>query len=83
MLHYFPLPLCPRRLSFRVDHFLVYPVPDDVSRARSLARACRRARSIPVVTGCALPSTRRAIRPMSSSVVTASRRSSSVAPGSK
>ena len=37
-------------------------------------------RSTPVVTGCAPPKTRRAIRSLSSSVVTASRRSSSVAP---
>ena len=54
--------------------------PWEVSRARSAARANRSALSIPVVTGCAPPSTRRAIRAVSSpSVVTASRRSSSVA----
>ena len=50
-----------------------------VSRARSAARALRRARSIPSVFGCAPPSTRRAVLAVSSSVVKASRRSSSVA----
>ena len=53
-----------------------------VSRARSVARASRRAFSTDPVVGCAPPSTRRAIRSKSSSVVTASRRSSSVAPAS-
>ena len=43
-------------------------------------RAFRRDSSIPSVVGCAPPSTRRAVRSASSSVVTASRRSSSVAP---
>ena len=52
--------------------------PDGVSRARSAARDLSTSPSIPSVPGCAPPSTRRAIRPISTSVVTASRRSSSV-----
>ena len=52
------------------------------SRAWSLARACCRAFSFAVVSGCVPPITRRAARSVSSSVVTASRRSSSVTPGS-
>ena len=55
---------------------------DGVSRARSAARAFRSSSSIPVVVGCAPPSTRRAVRPISSNVVTLSRRSSSVAAAS-
>ena len=51
-----------------------------VSRARSAARASRKSPSIPVVSGCAPPNTRRVVRSESSSVVTLSRRSSSVAP---
>ena len=53
-------------------------------RARSAARARvrRRAISIPFVSGCAPPSTRRAVGSISSSIVAASRRSSSVAAGS-
>ena len=54
-----------------------YALPvDGVSRARSATRAARRAPSIPSTSGCAPPSTRRAIRSVSSSVVTALRRSS-------
>ena len=52
------------------------------ARASSRARSAASASPIPVVSGCAPPSTRRAIRAVSSSVVTASRRSSSVAAGS-
>ncbi len=61
------------------------PPGDGVSRARSSARAFCRVFSIPIVVGCAPPSTRRAIGSVSSSVVTASRRSgsSSVAPSSQ
>ena len=54
-------------------------LPGGVSRARSAACAFRRWRSIPIVIGCAPPSTRRAVGNVSSSVVTASRTSSSVA----
>ena len=43
-----------------------------------MTRASSSASSIPVMVGCAPPSTRRAVRSMSSSVVTASRSSSSV-----
>ena len=50
-----------------------------VSRARSAARAFCRAASMLSVRGCAPPNTRRAARSVSSNVVTASRRSSSVA----
>ena len=50
--------------------------------ARSAARASRRAFSIHTTCGCTPPSTRRMVRPVSSSVVTLSRRSSNVAPGS-
>ena len=53
-----------------------------VSRARLAARAFLRASSIPIVIGCAPPSTCREIRAVSTSVATASRTSSSVAPGS-
>ena len=53
-----------------------------VSRQRSTARASRSSSSIPTVVGCAPPSTRRAVLSISSSVVTASPRSSSVAPSS-
>ena len=61
---------------------MVYAAPGDgVSWARRAARASRRHTSIPIVVGCDPPSTRLAIRAASSSVVTASRRSSSVAPG--
>ena len=63
----------------------VAPAGSDASRARSSSRACRdlpRFVSIPTVTGCAPPSTRRAVRSTSSSVVAASRTSSSVAAGS-
>ena len=49
---------------------------DGVSRARSVARASRKSPSMLFVSGCAPPSTRRAIRSVSSSVFTASRRSS-------
>ena len=42
------------------------------SRARSAARASRKAAPISTVVGCAPPSKRRAIRSVSSSVVTAS-----------
>ena len=61
-----------------------YTLPDGddgcgVSRAWSTARAYRRSPSNDVVSGCAPPSTRRAIRVVSSSIATASRRSSSVA----
>ena len=57
---------------------MAYALPG-VSRARSMARTFRKSRSIAVVSGCALPSTRREIRSASSSVVTASRTSLSVA----
>jgi hypothetical protein len=50
-----------------------------VSRARSAACAIRREFPCPVAIGCELPNTRRVIRAVSSSVATASRRSSSVA----
>ena len=50
------------------------------SWARRAARTFRRSRSIPVVTGCAPPSTRRVIRKISSNVVMDLWRSSSVAP---
>ena len=53
-----------------------------MSRARSAARAFRRWRSIDSTSGCAPPRTRRAVGATSSSVVTASRRSSIVAAGS-
>ena len=46
-----------------------------VNRRRALkssARASRSSTSIPAVTGCALPSTRRVVRSVSSSVITAS-----------
>ena len=60
-----------------------YALPDGgVSRAASAARDFRRLRSIPVVSGCAPPNTRRAIRSIFSNVVTLSRRSSSVAAAS-
>ena len=52
------------------------------SRARSAARALRRLVFQSRQDGCAPPSTRRAVRSVSSSVATASRRSSSVAPAS-
>ena len=52
------------------------------SRAARRARAFRKDRSTSIFRGCASPSTRRAIRCVSSSVVTASRRSSTVAPSS-
>ena len=51
---------------------------DGVSRARSATRASRRDLSIDIASGCALPSTRRAVGAVSSSIVTALRRSSSV-----
>ena len=57
----------------------VVPDGDGVSRARSAARAFRRSPSIPVVVGCWPPNTRLAVRFISSSVVTALWRSSSVA----
>ena len=60
---------------------MAYALPG-VSRARSAARDFCRSRPIPIVTGCAPPSTRRAIRSNSSNVATASRTLSSVAPGS-
>ncbi len=53
-----------------------------VSLRWSTARAFRRDNSIPVVIGCAPPITRRAVRSVSSSVVTAAQRSSNVAAGS-
>ena len=55
---------------------------DGVSRAASAARASCSSSSISVVSGCWPPSTRRAVRSVSSSVVTALRRLSSVAPSS-
>ena len=51
-------------------------------RARSAARAICSSHAAPFVKGCAPPSTRLAIRSVSSNVDTASRRSSSVALGS-
>ena len=54
----------------------------DCSAARSASRAFRKPFSIDRVSGFALPITRRAIRAVSSSVITASRTSSSVASGS-
>jgi hypothetical protein len=53
-----------------------------VSRAWRTAREFRKSDSIAIVSGCAPPSMRRAIRAVSSSVVTASRTSSSMALGS-
>ena len=50
--------------------------------ARAACALGARAQSIFVVSGCAPPNTRRAVRPASPSIVTASRRSSSVALGS-
>ena len=58
-----------------------YALLGSVSWARSTARAFRRQVPSPSVVGCAPPITRRAIRSVSSSVVTASRTSSSVALG--
>ena len=55
-----------------------YGFDDCLSLARSAARAFCKSPSMYTVIGCAPPSTRRAIRSISSSVVTASRRSSSV-----
>ena len=59
-----------------------YTLVGGVSRARSAARAFRKWFSTTGICGCAPPSTRRAVGSISSSIVTASRRSSSVAPGS-
>ena len=53
-----------------------------VSRAWSVARDFRKWCSSIDIFGCAPPSTRRAVGSISSSIVTAVRRSSSVAPGS-
>ena len=50
-----------------------YELSGGVSRPRSAARAARRDSSCAVVVGCAPPSTRRAIRSVSSRVVAASR----------
>ena len=61
------------------DQCFFYALVDGVSRAPSFACAARKDFSIPVVIGFAPPNTRRAIRSISLSVVTASRRSSSVA----
>ena len=58
-----------------------YHIYLDSDSARSTVRASRIMRSITAVVGCALPNTRRAVGAVSSSVDTASRRSSSVAPG--
>ena len=59
---------------YNVHVFASYAISDDgVSRARSAARAFRRDCSLSTVNGCAPPNTRRAIRSVSSSVVTASR----------
>ena len=53
----------------------IYALPvDAVSRVWRMARVFRRSPSIPSVTGCAPPSTRRAMGSISSSVPTASRR---------
>ena len=52
------------------------------SRARSASRASGNSNTKHSVSGCAAPNTRRAILSSSSSIVTASRRSSSVALGS-
>ena len=46
---------------------LIYALLDGVSRAWSAARAFTRAASIPIVSGCAPPNTRRAVRVISSS----------------
>ena len=64
--------------------YIIYEVAGGggVSRARSVARTSPKSASPINVVGCASPNTRRAVRPASSSVVTASRRSSSVAMGS-
>ena len=55
---------------------------DGVSRVRTMARESRRSASMSFVSGCEIPKTRRAVRAVASSVDTASRRSSSVAPSS-
>ena len=55
----------------------------DLSSAGCSQCAALRIASIPSTVGCAPPSTRRPIRSVSSSIVTASRRSSSVASGSR
>ena len=73
-----------RRAEARVpgagnDAFATTHSPRRLAGARSAARAFCRTCSISAVNGCVPPSTRRAIRPTSSNVVTASRRSSSVA----
>ena len=52
------------------------------ARLTTFRKSTPRSPVLPVVIGCAPPSTRRAIRVVSSSVDTASRRSSSVAPSS-
>ena len=57
-----------------------YALSEGVSWVSSAARAFCSSSSIPVVVGCAPPSTRRAVRSKSLSVSTLSRRSSSVAP---
>ena len=62
--------------------FYAVPGGDGVLRARSTARAARKSFSMSTATGCAPPRTRRAVRSVSSSVVAASRTSSSVAAGS-
>ena len=53
--------------------FILDYLVDGVSRARRSARPFRRATSIDRTVGCAPPNTRRAVRSVSSSVVTASR----------
>ena len=62
-----------------VVYCAVQSYADGVSRARSAAPASCKLFSIVEVSGCAPPRTRRAVLSISSSVVTASRRSSSVA----
>ena len=75
---------CPERRYIATSYALSDGDNDGggVSRARSAARAFRSSCSIPAVSGCSPPRKRRAIRSVSSSVVTASRISSSVAPSS-
>ena len=57
-----------------------HPLTSVIERDLRIARDVCRSRSIPSVSGCALPNTRRAVRSLSTSVVTASWRSSSVPP---
>ena len=71
-----------RRFVWQPGNGDYFYLPDGVSRARSVARDASRAQSKVTTSGCAAPNTRRAVCVASSSVPTASRRSSSVDPSS-